>query len=316
MKRLLLVFAIGCGGGGIGIDDLPEEIVGAQCDYAVACDLVEDRATCNASVSADSEELRAIQAAVDDGTVKYDSGKAADCADSIGDTNCGFEGLHVEDPCDSVFTGTVPTGGACVIDLQCANGGECVVTGACDPETMCCPGTCMGTVTESPIGGPCDDDMHFCSVTDAYCKPPAAGPGPGTCTALIPNLGATCEEIDACANPMYCNLNFQTGAGTCARPAKSGETCVRADILPCDDSRDHCDPTTLKCVRDVAVGATCGAGVQCVGYATCVNGACVADIPAGGACMVETGADCAGALECIGGVCALEPVDGMTCTLP
>jgi hypothetical protein len=172
----------------------------------------------------------------------------------------------------------------------------------------------MGSVTESAIGGPCADDLHFCS-TDSYCKR-GTGTGPGTCTALVTAEGAACDALTACANPMYCNINFQTQTGTCKKAAASGAVCSRMDLLPCEDSRDYCDPTALKCVRRIAVGASCATtGTSCVAYSSCIAGTCVADIPAGGACTVDSGADCAGELDCIAGKCALAP-SGMTCSLP
>lgn len=316
LKQLIfLVGVIGCGGGGgISVGDLPDEIEGAQCDRAVACEGIADRATCDAAVELDAADYGSIEAGVEDGTIKYDSGKAADCADSFGSTDCTFPGFHSDDPCEDVFVGTVPTGGACMIDLQCANFGECVQTmPSCDPDLMCCAGTCMGMTAESPIGGPCNNETNFCAA-NAFCKTPQGG-GAGTCTALLAGEGTACDEIDACENPLYCNLSFETGTGTCKRAAASGATCSRMDLIPCADSRDYCDPTMLKCVRDAAVGAACPTGVQCVGYASCIAGTCVADIPAGGACQVEAGADCAGSLECISGTCVLPP-PGMTCSLP
>jgi hypothetical protein len=125
MQKLLWVTCVlaatACGGGGsVGIDDLPDELEGAQCDYLVACEGVEDRATCDASVIFDDMEFKSIQAGVDDGTIKYDSGKAGACADFIGGQNCEFTGFHEDSPCDDIFTGTVAPGGACMIGLQCA----------------------------------------------------------------------------------------------------------------------------------------------------------------------------------------------------
>lgn len=311
---LMLATAVGCGGGGISVGDLPDEIVGAQCDQAVACQTVVDRATCDKSVGFDDGEYGTIEAGVKDGTIKYNGDKAEACADGIGDTSCTFPGFHEENACDDVFTGTVPTGGACLIDLQCANFGECEQTDPnCDNEIACCPGTCMGTATESPIGGPCANELNFCA-QNSFCKQPATG-GAGTCTALVATEGGACDELDACVNPMYCNLNFTSGAGTCKTPAARNATCSRMDLLPCADSRDYCDMTQLKCIPRVAVGAACPTGTQCVGYASCIAGTCVADIAPGGACQVETGPDCAGNLDCIGGVCALAP-DGLTCMLP
>ena len=312
---LLLAVVLGCGGGGVSVGDLPDKIDDERCDRLVACGGAQDGATCDAATQADLEDYGSVQAGVEDGTIKYDSGAAADCASSFGNTSCNFPGFHQKDPCDDVFQGTVPTGGACVIDLQCANNGNCVYPNNCDPDVMCCTGTCMGGTmrTESAIGGPCSDELHFCG-TNAYCKSPTNGPG--VCTALVTNEGAACDELDACSNPMYCNLNFQTGMGTCKKAAASKAACSRMDLIPCADLRDFCDPTSLTCIRDIAVGGACGPGIQCVGYSSCINGTCVADIPLNGACVADTGADCAVDLECIAGKCQLPPVTGMTCMLP
>jgi hypothetical protein len=315
---LLVAAVLGCGGGGgVSVGDLPDSIDDNRCDRLVACQGVQDRETCEAATQFDAEGYGSIEAGVKDGTIKYDSGAAADCADSFGDKNCNFTGFHFDDPCEKVFTGTVATGGACVIDLQCANGGDCVYAGGCDPETMCCTGTCMGGVMtmESAIGGPCDDELHFCG-TNAFCKQ-GTGAGPGTCTALIAMEGAACDQIDACSNPMYCNLNLQTGAGTCKKAPGSNAACSRMDLLPCSDARDYCDATTMTCTRDVAVGGTCGPTVQCVEYASCINGACVADLPLGATCTTGVNnAQCAVDLECVAGTCSLPAVTNMTCMLP
>jgi hypothetical protein len=314
---LVLVVAMGCGGGGgVSVGDLPDSIDDNRCDRLVACQGVQDRATCDAATQTDVSGYGSVEAAVEDGTIKYDSGAAADCANSYGSTNCTFPGFHEKDPCDDIFKGTVATGGACVIDLQCANNGNCQYAGNCDPEVMCCTGTCQGgqMQMESAIGGPCGDDIHSCAV-NAYCK--EAGQGPGTCTALVTMEGAACDEIDACSNPMYCNLNFQTGTGTCKKPAASKAACSRMDLLPCADLRDHCDPTSMTCVRDIAVGMPCATGQQCVGYASCIAGTCVADIPLNGACTTGGNtAQCAVDLECTAGKCQLPPTTGVTCKLP
>jgi hypothetical protein len=229
-RLVLVLFVIGCGGGGVSIGDLPDELEDAQCANAVACQGIADKTTCENAVDFDDEDYRTIKAGIEDGTIKYDGDAAAECVDAFGDTDCSFAGFHDEDPCEDMFEGTVATGGACVIDLQCANGGECVVAGSCDSETTCCTGVCMGSLVESPVGGPCGDDLHVCAF-DTFCK--TSETGPGTCTALITTEGSPCDEIDACANPMYCNV--LTGSPTCKKAAASGATCSRMDLLACAD---------------------------------------------------------------------------------
>lgn len=278
---------------------------------------VVDSQTCHDSVDlAGSTSFQAILDGVEDGTIEYDEDKAGACADSFRDQACEFAGLSGEpSPCDDVFTGTVPAGGACVVDLQCANSGDCIATDPnCDPDAACCASTCVvRTEMVSQAGGPCADDIHVCA-DDLYCR--QVSQTAAMCEPLITQEGTACETLSACANPMYCNLDlFGSGRpATCKRPAASGTACDLEDLLPCVDNRDFCDPTSLTCVRGVAPGATCGMGVACVPYASCIDNACVADIARGGACVVEQGADCAGDLECISGTCELPP-PGMVCSL-
>lgn len=310
-----MLAVVACGGSSISVEDLPGEVKDARCDQLVKCEGIADRATCNGATFVDEATVPAIQAAIKDGTIKYDADKAADCVDQLSGQSCSFEGFHTTSACEGVITGTVATGGACKLDAQCANHGDCTPTGTtCDPETTCCPGTCMGGSTESALGGPCDDDMHTCATT-AYCKPGATSGSNGTCTALVTAEAAACDDIAACSNPLYCNLNFQTGMGTCKKPAASGAACVRADLLACVDGRDYCNPTSLTCVRQVAVGAACMSGsAPCVDYASCIAGTCVIDIALGGTCVVDSGAQCAGSLDCKNGTCQ-APTPDPVCTL-
>lgn len=313
-KHLLWVgmFLAACGGGGgVGPDDLEDEFIDANCDFLVKCEGSPDKATCDASLFLDGNEFASILAAVDRGTITYDEDAAQACVDAIRGQGCEFDGFHSADPCEDVFQGTVQPGGACFVDLECAGTGVCNQTDpSCDPDVACCPGTCAMGPTESAAGGPCGDELHFCAL-GTYCKASATG-GNGTCTAVVTMEGAACDEIDGCANPMYCNLDFMTGTGTCKAAPGSGETCSREDLLPCADNRDYCDPATMKCVRSAAVGAACGNGISCVDYASCINSVCVADLEAGAACTVDTGAECHGSLDCIGGVCTAPP-PGMAC---
>lgn len=311
----MLALVASCGGGSISVEDLPDEVKDARCDNLVKCEGIADQTTCNGAYSSDETQLPAIQAGIKNGTIKYNGDKAGDCVDQLGGASCEFTGFHNDSACDDVLTGTVVTGGACVLDVQCANHGQCVATsGSCDPDTTCCAGTCMGGSSESALGGPCDDEMHTCATT-AYCKPGTTSGSNGVCTALVAGEGTACDDITACANPLYCNLNFQTGMGTCKKPAASGAACVRTDLLPCVDGRDYCNATSLTCVRRIAVGAACTSGAMpCVDYASCISGTCVGDIAAGGACVVDSGANCAGSLDCISGTCQIGPPDPV-CTL-
>lgn len=316
LVSMLVIAACGGDGGssdGPGADTPPGSIppaeyhdglAAAECDFAVRCELVEDRATCDAANILIDQEQKSLLAAIADGTVAYDGQAAKRCLELLSMQGCSFAGFHVDNPCDDVFRGTVAPGGACFIDGQCANRGSCNQNdGNCDIDVACCIGTCAGALTESPITGPCGDNLHYCA-RDAYCRGT-------TCTALVATEGAACDALVACADPMAC-----TGAtsGVCKTPAATGATCVRTDVRPCADSRDFCDATSLTCTRSAAPGASC-ANAVCVDYAKCIQNTCVADKKLGETCTTGAGAaDCAGTLECTGGQCTAPPA-GMTCAL-
>lgn len=288
-------------------EEYTDSVEDAECEALVRCEEVEDAATCEAANIRVNQEQQSLLAAIADGTVIYDGEAAAACVDQLAMQMCQFPGLHVDTSCDDVFEGTVAAGGACFIDLQCAGGGTCLQNDSgCDVKSTCCIGTCMGAFTESAIGGPCGDNLHYCAA-DAFC----AGT---TCAAPVTQEGATCGDLDACANPMICNLDFTSGTGTCKTPAATDATCVRSDLRPCADSRDYCDATTLKCTRGVAPGGSCQAA-QCVDWAKCIANTCVADRKLGETCMTAANApNCAGTLVCTDGTCQAPPA-GMSCKL-
>jgi hypothetical protein len=306
-KLLVLVACVAACDDSIPIEELPDEIRDAQCEFAVRCQLIEDAQTCRAVTGFTGNVFETIIAGVDDGTIDYDADAARECVDAFADRSCEFPGFHDSNPCDDVFDGTVAAGGACFVDEECANDGNCRPTQTgCDRDIACCPGTCEAVPALVAIGGTCDATSSC--VDTAYCKRPMGQPT-GTCTALIAE-GAACDELDACADPMFCDL-LGGGSMTCKRPAASGATCSRMHLVPCLDIRDYCDATALVCVRRVGVGESCSAGTPCVGYASCQAMSCVADLEVGAACMAN-GADCAGSLACVNGTCTAPPA-GMAC---
>ena len=319
MCVILVGVVAGCSNDPIAIRDLPNDFVNATCNRDVACQNTPDSTTCHttAGTANDSESLT-IFADVDAGVIKYDAAAAQACLD-LSKATCSFAGLHTApepNPCDQILTGTVGTGGACVIDQECAGHASCTQTdSACDRSTTCCPGTCGMTqpaTTVVALGGMCDDQALRCATT-AYCKM-GSGSGQGTCTALITGAGTACDSFYACANPLYCNIDISGGGApaTCKAPAASNATCVTTEFIACGDSRDYCDPTMLKCVRRAAVGAACPNGVECVGYASCQSAVCVAQPKLGETCVVDGPLSCLGNASCVTGTCQLPPA-GMSC---
>ena len=312
---LVLAVAAACGGGGVKIDDFPEELAAAICERDVRCGFQPDAATCEASQIFAGNDVETTVGAVQAKTLKYSESQAKKCLDFIRDDDCTFRGFYEQSACDDLFVGTLAAGTACVFDDECADGGECTQTdAACDRNTACCAGTCAAGPAVVGANMPCGDTGGAGSICDdgLYCKD--TGAATGTCTALVANAGDACDTFfDTCADPFYCNIqDFMTFTGKCAAPAASGEACVVADLLPCSDSRDYCDPASNTCTRRVGVDQACSDTILCLGFATCTAAKCVADPGAGAACDAANGPDCLGTLSCENAVCT-APAPGVNC---
>lgn len=302
----VLTAAAACGGDSISVDDFESKLVNAICTNRVGCKSMPDLATCKAATLVKDKEFATTLAKAKAGTIKFDGDKAADCIDSIASGSCSFDGFYptATNACDAVFTGTVATNGACVVSEECAGESSCEPTDqACNSDTTCCPGTCMAIPAKVAVGGDC---TNADCVDTAYCSSDT-----NKCTAPSTTAGSACSDIDACANPMYCDIF--AAAPTCVAPAAGGASCTPDALLPCSDFREYCDATTMKCTPVVAVGQACeGAnGAECVGYADCTNMTCVARPAAGGSCLYDTQSmrdNCLGDTSCT--------ANATPCTLP
>jgi hypothetical protein len=310
MNRFLapcLVLSIAaCGNDSVSIDDLKGAYIDAYCDGAVKCGSFASTAECHASVSIDNNSFLSVIDGAKTGSVKYSEDAAGSCLDALRNPSCTFEGLHGEDPCDDLFSGTVAMGGACTISAQCAGDASCEQTDQdCDRDVACCPGTCGASSVVVAAGAPCGEN-DICP-SNQYCKPPASG-DVGTCTALITTEGTACDSFFACQDPMICN-GF-ADMPTCEKSAGTGETCKPDNLIPCAKDSDHCDAATMKCVGPLATGATCEFSSECGPDSTCVD-TCQKNLGVGGTCS-DTTADCLGSLSCTNGTCQLGPA-GMSC---
>jgi len=312
----VLIVASACGGGGgIKIDDFPEEFAAAICERDVRCGFQPDAATCAESQIFAGNDVETTVGAVQAGTLKYSETQAKKCLDFVRGDDCTFDGFHIASACDDLFIGTLAAGTACVIDDECADFGACTQTdAACNRAVACCAGTCAAGPAVAAEGAPCGDTGGAGTVCDdnLYCKD--TGGATGTCTVLIQGEGTACDTFfDTCGDPLYCNIqDFTTFTGKCAKPAASGAACVVADLLPCEDARDYCDATSNTCTRAVGVDAACSDTIACVGFATCTAAKCVANPSVGAACDAANGPDCLGTLECTNAVCT-APAPGMNC---
>jgi hypothetical protein len=311
---IAIVVVTACGGSGVKIDDLPEEIASARCAEEVRCGGMPDAATCKANLIFNGSDVETTVAAVKAGLIKYDEKQAARCLDSIRGDDCTFKGLHrYDDPCRNLFVGTLAMGGACFANEECANLARCPATDtSCNRSTSCCAGTCAAAPVIRQANESCDNNNR-CD-DGLFCK--TAGGAAGTCTALAQNEGDACTSIVGCVDPFYCNLNFQTGMGTCKRPPTSGGACTANDLIGCGDAREYCDAATSKCTPRALPDASC-ATARCVGYAECndTTKKCVAQPAVGQACT-DTGPSCLGTTDCqpaTGAGTCTQPPDGMAC---
>ena len=303
----------GSGGGSISLDDLPDELELAQCEAEVACGTMPDVETCLAANFVDrDDELKTLAAAVEAGTITYDSDAAGECLDFFRGVTCRLSSTIDQEAfqaaCGDVFVGQVAEGGACIDDEECVDDGQCFVA-ACGEA--CCVGECVpgegpggGTVE---IGGDCSEAD---CVSGAYCQNDFMT-GTAVCAAVVASGGA-CEDFDACAQGLWCaGFDFET-PGTCSAPPDRGESCEGFGL--CDRADDYCDPADQICKAVKGPGETCMVDSnECAQYTTCLDGTCTAYPGDGGDCSVIQ--ECLGDLDCSSGTC-VAPADEPGCDIP
>jgi hypothetical protein len=306
-----------CGGGSssapISLDDFQTQFLAAYCKLLVACASMPDQATCVASQQEVHGYYATLDQDVDAGTVTFDSAQARHCIDllarlpSCKQSQAGAALAQFDDDCHALFSGTVPTGGACFFSEECASG-HCSPTDTyCSRTAQCCPGVCADVTAQIPVGGDC---TNLVSGQDC-ANGSSCAPGPNqtfVCTAASTTEGASCATYDGCRSPLFCDLDLTTGVGTCKRPVATGGACNPTASRACDDGRDICDFDTGTCTRKGAVGAPC-LTETCVGWASCDGTTCVARPRAGETCDPVLGPACIGGLSCDSTMtCSLTPV--------
>jgi hypothetical protein len=312
LPYVIVITAGACGGGGggsVSLQDVPERFEEAVCQNAVACGSAPDLATCRATTFFDDGDVAELQAAIDRGTVTYDGDAAGACIDALTDSSCtwsdAFSGDgEAPDVCANAVRGSVAAGGACLIDEECVGGSageaECVPADAC--TMACCMGTCVaegdGGVTPIAEGQPCDAFGEVPCDDGLYCKRTSPDADTGTCTAQV--TSGACDEFDACAPPLFCNIDFATGMGECYRPAAEGATCdPEVFLAACDRFDNYCDAADTTCKKRKAPGEPCDIEIDnCVEYAWCNGGTCAAFPGEGQPCSGPQGDDCLGDLDC------------------
>jgi hypothetical protein len=292
-------------GGAVPLGELEARAAEAICEYATRCESFPNVAACKASLSSRTGQLIA---SVNAGRLAYDGNAAAACLDALRATGCNLTDPpeDAEVPCFSTFKGTLAAGAACYINEECASGSCSNMS--CPSASACCTGACEDLpVVSSPLpaGGDCSRPNVVCA-PGTYCN--YAGSS-SVCT-VGPAQGEACDPAEIasgrCLNHAVCVASGSALGGTCTAPPAEGETCD-PNGGGCNSSLDYCDPAAAKCVRKLAPGMACPTGSECVDYASCLSGTCVALKRLGEACDDTLSIPaCLGALYCSSGVCVPE----------
>jgi hypothetical protein len=256
-----------------------------------------------------SVDLADLNASVEAGTVLFHPEKVTGCTNALG--QCGtlqsLAGLDTA-ACRAVFEGTVPAGGACRRDEECANDGVC-------RGDATCPGQC---VPRAPVGAACEY-TNECDDTSGpvICDYGTQGTG-GLCHTVTVHAtvgeGQACNRdvddklgLTPCAAGLWCDTSASTSVGgaapegTCRKPLAAGSPCTSTsavcqfgywcfDEVSCKpwslvqkaggncakDTGPYCDPTyRLSCVDNVCTsigdgheGSDCSVGDE-IEWLTC-----------------------------------------------
>lgn len=247
-----------------------------------------------------------IDRAVQDGRIVYDSNDLAGCLTAVEKASCD-EVLF--DECRSVFRGTKKTGESCVLDLECADQQQCVVSdscpGSCAPAGMggeacsthnsCAPGFACASdvcVKTAKLGEACGRDVKcqgygFCSGFDTTTPDDT-----GTCVArselATSGQDEPCEPFSEplCKAGFVCTTKLEGDivVGSCQKPVASGAACTYSTPDPCPRG-EYCSITSAVGVKP-ATGA-CRATLK-VGETCMFDGARVGACESGAKCDVES----------------------------
>jgi hypothetical protein len=148
------------------------------------------------------------------GSTMFNADVAAECIKAAQDYNC-WSSTAVRNVCGLVVSGTVPIGGSCRVDTECAQ----------SPTHAVClgsPGQCTADSFFGRAGAPCAGFALDCATYEGLrCITGAQDPKTGTCQPRS-QAGEPCTYSPECQDGLYCD----TAAGSCAPVKNLGDACT------------------------------------------------------------------------------------------
>ena len=202
------LFAVGCGGSSVTVDQYAAEQIKIQCEFEVKCCktvanavVYTDVTSCETEQTAAKATVRAdVKARIAAGTIRF-SASAADHCNSLTRTLASICSNMINEStdtsaCDNVFVGTIAIGAACGSD-----------------DSGCVPGAdCVNSVCKKFLAA-----GEICSNTDNTTYP-------------------------SCAHGLQCDYNI---SHTCITPKADGAACTDgAECKSYDCESGKCVPTT------------------------------------------------------------------------
>lgn len=279
---------------GLTVEMYFQAALASICDYDARCGVFETEAACNTVLgNLLTLDSASIVAAVNAGKAEFHPDRAAACLAAREQLTCKRDNARIAGadmlPCNTVFSGTVGSGGTCALNEECVS--QNCGLGNCPPGA-CCTGMCIGGSEPAvkTVGQPCST-RDIC--VDSYCDG-----ANGACTDYLA-LGAPCSTSDACPVGARC-ANVAAGA-QCANYASTGTPCSTSQ--DCANTADVC--RNGGCLTGGLTADPCVASGECQELHYCGDSATGCQLPP------NLNESCASSGFCSAGYC--DPTT-MVCT--
>jgi hypothetical protein len=284
----------------VPIDQFPSQFGNAFCDSVAPCcssaGIAYDSATCKAATTSFFQNFVSENSSP---LATYDSAAAGRCLDAAKASLQACKGLDddtTNTACANIFVGTIPAGGSCTKNPECAGGARCVPDTAAPMPAHCVassPAQAHGKVGQT-CNGSC---VTVGSATDCFTAPSSGNSLPASTCYSSDGLHCSSQtqvcvafaQIGQACEPQSCVAGAFCDAGTCAATRDSGPCLVAPDAC---SSKTFCDPSG-QCLLKKADGAVCQESSECV------DDNCSQDANGAGVCGTNavTSALCAGNLK-------------------